>query len=115
MREIVDKQTGEIIEYDEAKVKKLRPGVAYGARDLQYWSRFRSDNKTGSSSRNEERKQRKRALELSKLSGKPVKSFDGTIQFAKVKKKKRISKALTPYQLYKKRRQKLHQSRKRCK
>ena len=107
--EIVDPQTGEIYEYDESRITKLRAGAAYGANDIQNWSSRRIAGREGVFDRNAAKKQRKRALELSKLAGRPIKSFDGSIQYAKPpKKKKKASKKLTPYQLYKKiRRRKL--------
>lgn len=106
--EIIDKQTGEIFEYDEAKIKKLPSGIAYGATDLQNWSSRRTAGRDGVDNRREIRRQRKRALELSKLAGRPIKAFDGSIQYAKPpKKKKKKARKLTVYELYKKQRRKL--------
>jgi hypothetical protein len=100
--EVVDPQTGEVLEYDSRKTKILKPGVAYGANDIKNWSSRRAGGRGGVSDTRADKKQRKRALELSRLSGNPVKSFDGTIQYAKVPKKKKRKKfgKKTPYQLY---------------
>jgi hypothetical protein len=88
--EIVDPLTGEVLEYDEAKIKKLKPGIAYGASDIQNWASRRGAGKDGVYNGKEIRKERKRALELSRLAGRPIKAFDGSMQkSAPIKKKKK--------------------------
>jgi len=104
--EIVDPETGEVLEYDASKIKKLKPGSAYGVNDIQNWASRRAGGRGGVYDRNAAKKQRKRALELSKLSGKPVKSFDGTMQCAEPSKKKKKKCKLSAYQLYKQQRRK---------
>ena|ERR1700677_3502927 len=105
--EIVDPMTGEILEYDDTKIRKLKPGIAYGATDIRNWAGRRSVGRGGVDNRKEIRRERKRALELSKLAGRPIKAFDGSIQLAKKpKKKKKKARKLTPYELYKRQRRK---------
>ena len=103
---VIDKQTGEVFEYDDKQVKKLPDGTAYGANDLRIWSVRRADGKDGSHSQRELSKEKKRAKKLAELSGKPVKAFDGSIQSPSVKKKFKRRRAYTKYELYKQQRMK---------
>jgi hypothetical protein len=57
------------------EIKKLPPGEAFGARDLQNWAHRRMRGKAGVFDKKALHKQRKRAAVLSERAGRKVKVF----------------------------------------
>lgn len=65
----------QVPDYSGFPIKKLPPGEAFGARDLQNWSSNAAVGRAGSFNKKDFKKQRKRAKKLSRKSGRRVKAF----------------------------------------